>query len=483
LPNQPKNQNQKNSNLAAKPTLTVPFSHSDLRTAKGLPLTKKKLDHHSGHSQSPSSSSSEDTPPSFANRHHHVTDWTQARLGRFPRPTHGPPLPPLTSLKGLWNPFDMDYDDYEFGPTLDVLESDPTLHVLNPTSFDLVYLADRIITSPWTMFKDYGYRLLPSFADLYHLSEPTMVIDHLMPVSLEHPPSQPIYSQTARSGDAIDIPNILVMGAKEMLQAADEEHNNLLFLTGRTAADQYICLDLQRDAVTPQHIIHSYDIDSLIWVTINPQFRQAVNVYTMPYIRKKPPIWKHNHVYVDLLVPQSEDDRLALGPRTEWWTRQFRLSHIPHLSLGHLGEGSGSINLYLFFPRMTHRHEHTHRWVSIIPPDIQALFWEKIVRPAMKKVSSELDHPYVGLSKEIMTLKIGMHGKKQNLQSSRVPTYPFRSNDFAHLISEMKDMVRVSLMYHLLFMVLKCNGIHSFQRYLTLEMILHTLVLLSLSLR
>jgi hypothetical protein len=207
------------------------------------------------------------------------------------------------------------------------------------------------------MFKDQGHWILLSHAKLFHKKPPIMILEHISPVGISHP-SSPDHD----SDDDFCASDAQIMGAEEMLQAVDAEDNDLMFLTGKTFDNQYFCLDLQRDYIKPKNIHHSYNIDSLICVTIVPRFNQAVNVFTMPHIRKKAPIWKHNHVYIDLLVPQSENDHLSHRAHLEWWTRCFRMSQIPHVSFGHLGEGSGSINVYLFFPCIRHKPPHSTRW-------------------------------------------------------------------------------------------------------------------------
>ena len=419
---------------SAKPDMPS-FLNQNISKAKGIPVDGVEPNGEDSDSgESSSSRLSSDITPAGANKNIHVADWSQARLGRFPRPP-GPVLPPLKSLRGLWSKFDNNFDEYDEGPTLDDLEATapPTITL---ASCDLVYMAHQIINNPWTMFKDRGYRILPSYADLFHRKDPIMILEHISPVGISHP------SSPNDSDEDIDAHDVHVLGAEEMLQAADTYDDDLMFLTGRTLEHQYIRLDLQRDAITPQNIQHSYDIDSLIWVSVEPRFDHAVNVFTMPHIRKKAPIWKHNHVYVDLLIPQSDNDRLSQGQRSEWWTKRFRLSQIPHVSFGHLSEGSGSLNLYLCLPRMAHKQPHGSRWVTLVPPQLQEFFWEKVLTPAMKDVTTELDHPYVGLTKENLVLKMGTWGRRRkNREGRRAPTFPFQPETFEKLIGRMMEIV------------------------------------------
>jgi hypothetical protein len=436
---------KKSQKKMESPHVSRPFISSipsrDLRRAKGRPECDAESDDGGNDSGRSSTSLPSDTMPSHANRNIHVKDWSQARLGRFPRPPP-PYLPKLKSLRGLWSKFDNNFDDYDDGPTLEDLEATGPPKPIQLANADLVYMAHRIISNPWPMFKDQGFRILPSFADLFYKKSPIRLLEHISPVGLSHPSFPPSESDSEISSSPDDL---ITVGAQEMLEAVGSGDDNLMFLTGKTPDNRYIQLDLRRDAVIPQSICHSYDIDSLIWVSTYPRFRHAVSVYTMPLIRKKPPIWKHNHVYVDLLVPQSETDRLAPGRRSEWWTRRFRLSRIPHVSFGRIGEGSGSIDIYLFFPRMTHRHPHTGRWVSLVPSDVQNFLWKKVITPAMKNITRKSDHPYVGLSRENLILKMGTWSRKRRGEGQRVPTFPFRPSLFQKLMNAMMEIVCLAL--------------------------------------
>lgn len=362
-------------------------------------------------------------------------DLKLAVMGRYPRPMPPPVLPPLTTMRGLRIPSDNAYDEYENGPTLEDVEAIPDTIALGG-ELDLVYLAGQVITNPWASFRDYGHRIEPDFAQTFHLSSPIMVKEHLMPVGIVAPGDDDIAIQKSRSGDDIDLTDVVVMGAQEMIEKADEEGSNDIFLTGKTKEGQYIKLDLGRDSIKPTVITLAADVDSFIWVTRYPVFKHAINIFAKPVIRNKPPIHKHNHIYVDLLCPQSEDDQLALGARSEWYSQRFKLSQIPHIQLGKMGDGAGSVNLLMAFPRMTHRHPHVSRWVNIVPADVQNLLWDKVIIPAMRIVMPEVNHSYVGLDRTHLAFK-----EKGKGPSKMAPTFPFRRNQFIALIEEIKSIV------------------------------------------
>ena len=110
-----------------------------------------------------------------------------------------------------------------------------------------------------------------------------------------------------------------IMSGFDMLEEAKDGRNELMFLDGQVCTgapweSRFVKVDLELDRQVPDNgIVISVDLDSLIWVTRNPRFLQAIQVYTsaVPPQNNRPPLAKHNHVYVDLLVPQSDDDREA----------------------------------------------------------------------------------------------------------------------------------------------------------------------------
>lgn len=378
------------------------------------------------------SDSSNDDESDTEERHpvFQVEDWKEARIGRYPRPKKGPTLPPLKSLHHLRHSFFDQYDDYERGPTLDILDPIPET-VMQLAQLSLVYIAKKVITAPWTLFQDYGFRLLPDFMQMFLLGKPILVKEHLCPIGLQEPPivygeDQPV--RTSRTGQEIIISDRRVCGAAELLGICDEMESDLPLLTGKDDQDNYICLDLQRDHVIPQNIRTACDIDSLIWVTQCPEFKGFVNFSAAPVIRDRPPIWKNNHVMVELLYPQSEDDKLALGPRMEWQTKKFRLSRLPHVLFGHL-DGT-KIDLILFFPRMTHQHPHTKRWANAVPPYVQNLFWDNVFLPAVKTVLAPVDKPYVVLDREHSAFK-----------GAKLIAHTFDREEMRKIVKEMKDLV------------------------------------------
>ena len=70
-----------------------------------------------------------------------------------------------------------------------------------------------------------------------------------------------------------------------------------------------------------------------------PALPTAINL-AAPTVANLPPIAKHNHVYVNLLVPFTEKD---VGPNSSdrpWHERCFKLSSIPHTVFGAVDSAS-----------------------------------------------------------------------------------------------------------------------------------------------
>lgn len=117
-------------------------------------------------------------------------------------------------------------------------------------------------------------------------------------------------------------------------------------------ARTYVCLDLELDHVplTLNDLDVVVDIDSLIWVTRSLHFNTPLAVYLGPIIEDKAPMHRNNHVYVDILIPQSQEDADAIGGCTKWLIRSFPLCGIPNTIFGALSNASGSMFVYICFP-------------------------------------------------------------------------------------------------------------------------------------
>jgi len=368
-----------------------------------------------------------------------LVDAKQARIGRFPRPKQAPDLPPQPHLRGLRFPFKRRFDDYEGGPPLEDLAPMYDTHLQLRPSFMYICKQIMLTPAPFSLFKDYGYRLFPWFAQAFHLGEPVLVKEHLCPVGLPNPPkSITNYISNAsegRHGQAIKVNDLLVVGAEDLLDLANEEGDDGILLTGRSIEGRYVCVDLLQDVIQPEELAFSCDIDSVIWTTQEPRFNAPIDIYAMPVIRDRAPIWKNNHVQVELLYPQSEEDIASIGGRSDWHSNVHSLSTLPHLSFGVL-QGSSAVEILLFFPRMMHKDPHRHFSVNRIPKGIQDFFWDQVLLPALSSVIPSTRSAYFPMDRSHSAFKLG--SGKHSAKFSLSP------DELVKMVKKMKAIVRPS---------------------------------------
>ncbi|KAN0101312.1 hypothetical protein V8E55_001296 [Tylopilus felleus] len=391
----------------------------------------------------------------------HVKDWTTGYMFRFPRPT---PAVHLSAYEGhRWKTFDRSYDDYEGGPVLESLQQDR-----NPY---------EIVEEPyyrpglWTSFRDYGYRLLPSFSQMFYLDPPIKLTDHILPVGIteDYMPSLQInnhvtgkYALCRRptSSDVaenqVQVNDVVILSAAQMIKTGTANSEDLIntFICGRHQDRRHICLDLELDHVplTSKDLDVVVDIDSLIWVTRSLHFHTPLAVYLGPILEDKAPMHKNNHVYVDILVPQSQEDADAIGDRTEWMTMSFPLCGIPHTVLGALSSASSAM--------MIHRDEMTHRHANRIPKEVLDFFWEHLLLPAIRQHADVGSAPYVCLTLNEVKFKARKGNSKK---AGRPRAVPFTMELLKKIQSTMEDIIQQDpsryANYGSFFFVLDCKGI------------------------
>lgn len=346
--------------------------------------------------------------------------WSKVGLHRFPRPDARTRLPTLNELpRPLWLPFDRNYDDYFQGPTEESFPStDLERHLtdLHPSyTFDTVALAWVMNTqsSPWTRFTDHGWRILPRWMQMFFSGEPLAVRDHILTVGVEetYRPDR-FWERKDAADDEVDAidrygmprdrrpTDVKTVGLGEFLRLTsgpDPESEHDVMVRGRTKDGRYLRIDLERDGriVPVEQVQVSVDVDSLVWVTRKVKMWTTVYIVTSPTVQPNPPIGKHNHIYVELLSPPRDAEDQARVDDRSWTEVKTPLSGIPHTPFARVRDGQGSFTVYIFFPRMVHRNEHTRRREVKIPFPVQALFWELVVLPALVAVSPEYTMPYV----------------------------------------------------------------------------------------
>lgn len=359
------------------------------------------------------------------------------------------------------------FDDYLSGPTIEDMLEYPAYK----DDFPINPFSRPFMQSSWKYFKDYGYRIQNDFAVAFNRQEPIMVPEHLIPAV--NPPAGPPQcledaingvTLVGRSGSSqqIQVNDVEILGMKEMLDRVavlGVTDRIRAFMCGKTPEEDYICLRPEEDSVklSRDEILINLDIDSVIWITHHIHVRSSLKVHVLPYMKKQPPISKDNHCRVEILFPQSEQDR-SEGSRTEWLTKPVPLSQLPHLPFAQLGDGSGSFNFYVVFPRMRHRNHFNGRWANLIPSEVQNFWINEVVIPAIQETAPVGVREYA-----VFTLKEWMWKAKINgrLQSSKTVTLD--PDSISRLVHKMREIIQskpVELSpYGSFFFVMDARGI------------------------
>lgn len=359
---------------------------------------------------------------------------------RPPTNSSAPPLPPQSFIL---MPSNAGYDDYLEGPTIEDHATYPKYLDNFPTN----PYATLIWPSCWDQFKDYGYRLEPSFALGFNNDSPILVEEHTLPVGTPSPliDRSTFQYSISRYGEnvPVTIDDCVEWGLEQLLDHAADERGIFDFdhiVRGRNLVSDFIHLDLERDSVhlEDSEVLITYDIDSIIWVTDTLKLNQSAKVFVLPYEGKYAPISKSNHVSVEILLPRSEADKdKGGGVREEWFSKPFGLSTIPHTHFAKLGDGAGSVNIYVFFPRMINRHPITGRRGVNIPFMVQSIWFMEVVLPSIVATAIDGTAEYVDYTMEEWRWKAS-----NNSHFANSKTTPIRSDQLSRLQHCMRDIVQ-----------------------------------------
>ncbi|KAI6030397.1 hypothetical protein F5J12DRAFT_888205 [Pisolithus orientalis] len=232
---------------------------------------------------------------------------------------------------------------------------------------------------------------------MFYLGPPIRLSDHILQVGVpanyksshqisDHVTGNYSLALQVPHPSRVDVDDVVILGASQMIEIGSSTSECLMntFVNGWHKDGHHICLDLELDhkLVTPEELEVTMANDSLIWVMHSLQFNTPLPIYLGPIIEEKAPMHKHNHVYINILVPQSEADSSAIGSHTKWLTMAFPLCGVPHTVFGALSNAAGTMNVYICFPRMIHRDEMMHKHANHIPKEVLDFFWEHVLLPA-----------------------------------------------------------------------------------------------------
>jgi hypothetical protein len=214
-----------------------------------------------------------------------------------------------------------------------------------------------------------------------------------------------------------------------------------VFVNGLSRDNKFIQLDLEEDNVELQDrdVEVSIDIDSLIWVTPKLRFAGPVYIHFLPLVGDKPPFAINNHIYIQVLLPPSKEDRLY--DQISQRTHTYPLSALPHTHFGHIGDGSGQFNVYVFFPRMIRKNCETGRMSTLIPREVQDLWFSEVVIPAFLSAMGACTGTaeYLPTSVEQLRLRQGDRSKKSIPLTANF--FPQFQSSLSTLVSERPDLL------------------------------------------
>jgi hypothetical protein len=412
-----------------------------------------------------------------------VSNWNLGSIKRFPRPMAPPVMDAYTG--GRWLRDDKTFDDYEGGPTIEMLR--PPRNV-DPT---LIYHSSGMeLSAAWATWVDHGYRIRPSTFQMFYQCQPVATMEHIMPIG-----TLDSYDASAQIPDRVTgeytldrlgpcqergdvaVNDVVIMSASDMIDLAvqydpplQEEcrYGHDLFVrgcaNGSDGDEKRIYVDLEQDAIKfdTGDISISVDIDSIIWTTKILRLRGTIGIYMTPPLHLKPGISRHNHAYLDLLIPQSEEDAREPGGRTEWLSIQVKMDSIPHLCIGRISSAASTLNVYVFFPRLKHDDAISGKRVTIIPNEVEDIFWDRVLLPAIGDCAEISWQAYLKQSLNEARYK-NKRGPGATGGRGTPKIIPLSNDDFLDVQERMKDRIKDGQMelsmFGSAFFVLEGKGI------------------------
>jgi hypothetical protein len=384
------------------------------------------------------------------------------------------------------------FDDYE--SALLVFDDDGADIIPNTWTFKRDGM--MVLDKNWSVWRDRGYRLIPGFFSMFTTEVPVLVQEHLLPHLIQHgepepelePPTSyrsssiprtplvpysaspspaPSWSSPQLSSLRLPLnspslsppqsqsprflsqeplyPDAVQMGAQDMLDEAgrteDRPESRAVFVNGLSRDTKFIQLNLEKDEVKIQddNVAVSIDIDSVIWVTRRLKFNGPVYIHFLPLIGDKPPFSVNNHVYVQVLLPPTREDREI--DQISQRTHSYPLSSLPHTHFGHIGDGSGQFNIYVFFPRMIRKSHETGRMSTLIPREVQDLWFSEVVMPAFHSAMASCPGTMEYLPMNVDQLRLQQGNRQKKTIPLTTDTFPLFQTTLFELISKRPNLL------------------------------------------
>ena len=302
------------------------------------------------------------------------------------------------------------FDSYHTGPTAEILieayvELCAAFHA-NPQVARWSTVGSR--------FGDHGYRRMAGGFHQFYLNQPSLEdqLEHFFPL-----PPEKVLNEWKRQRGLADvdpdqlatgrwkgrIPHPLIKGndlevwtlEKMVGQEAGIRNTDKAmrtYITGRTDSGSLIHLDIPKSRKPVGDLVFSADIDSVIWITDRLKVAGPINLQLLPYKGEKAPIHKHNHTYVNLYWPRTEED--VREGRKSTASQEVPISNLPNTLFAHFGKAIGSGEVFVVFPRMKHKYPLRKVHETKIPWEVETFWLGEVVYPAVRKLKAKGIKPY-----------------------------------------------------------------------------------------
>ncbi|KAG1718941.1 uncharacterized protein EDB91DRAFT_1066083, partial [Suillus paluster] len=411
-----------------------------------------------------------------------VSNWHLGSNKRFPRPIAPVALAAYNGRR--WLEDELTFDDYEGGPTIEMLRSPRENNTL------MTFQAGGMqVSTAWLDWVDHGYRITRSAFHNFYQCDPIATMDHIMSIgtTASYDASKQIPDRVTgaytlerlgldEGGRHTQVTDVEILSPSQIIDFAHYDpplHDECRFghdafvrghASHRYGEGPAFYVDLEQDAIkfSEDEIERSVDIDSIIWTTKTFRCTGSVGIYVTPPFQTKPGIYKHNHTYVEITIPQSEEDANTPGGRTEWLSKRMPMSAIPHACIGRISSAASTLNLYIAFPRMIHKHPVNGRRITLIPQEVQDIFWDRVLLPSIGDCTDVSWQPYLKYTLEEARYKAKGAGRRQGGWTPP-KSIPLSDDDFRDVQNRMHDRIRDGeaelSMYGSLFFILEGKGI------------------------
>jgi len=334
--------------------------------------------------------------------------------------------------RGVVSSFEEWFDSYHTGPSAETVVE---MHLELCAWFQ----ADPAVASWSTVamrFSDHGYRRMPGSFHQFYLNQPDLKeqAEHLFPL----PPNDVLEEWKERrattemdlkqlaNGEWKDrLPESMIVGKdlevwplSKIVQEGDKgtaEESMRIFVTGKTTTGSYIRLDIHKSREKVENLNFSVDIDSVIWETDKLKAVGPINLQLLPFKGPKAPISKHNHTYVKLYWPRTDQD--VDNHRRSTASQEVPISNLPNTHFAHFGKVQGSAEVFVVFPRMKHRHPLRRGSETKLPYEVETFWLRHLVYPALNKLKAAGVKPYTNFVYEDILFK-HKEAKEQSIMVS-----------------------------------------------------------------